>query len=99
MTKAFNAGVTMKKLILATVPVLMLAASTLSAQSTNASAQAQAQAQAQARTSEARIAAAMAAAARANIPESLIENKRAEGEAKGVASERIATAVEARLSA
>jgi len=90
----------MKKLILATVPVLMLAASTLSAQSTSgsASAQAQAQAQSQSRTPEARIEAAMAAAARANIPESLIENKRAEGEAKGVARERIAAAVEARLT-
>ncbi|MCI0435793.1 MAG: hypothetical protein L0271_19450 [Gemmatimonadetes bacterium] len=54
---------------------------------------------AQARTAQARIDAALAAAAQANVPVSLIESKIAEGEAKGVAQERIAAAVEARVAA
>ncbi|MBI4472909.1 MAG: hypothetical protein HY646_09590 [Acidobacteria bacterium] len=62
--------------------------------------QAQAQAQTQATaTAEARIDSAMEAAARANIPVSLLKSKVAEGEAKRVPKERIASAVEARLSA
>jgi hypothetical protein len=41
----------------------------------------------------------MDAAAEARIPTSLLANKVAEGEAKGIPGDRIATAVEARLSA
>ncbi len=48
---------------------------------------------------EARIAAALSAAAKAGIPASLLESKVAEGEAKGVPQDRIASAVEARLHA
>jgi hypothetical protein len=57
------------------------------------------QAEAGLATPEARIAAAMDAAAEARIPTSLLANKVAEGEAKGIPGDRIATAVEARLSA
>jgi hypothetical protein len=58
----------------------------------------QTQSGAAAGTPDARINAAMAAAARAQIPVSLLQNKVAEGEAKNVPRERIATAVESRLS-
>ena len=71
----------------------------LQAQNSSANATANAQAQAQARTPKARIDAAMQAAARARIPAALLESKVAEGEAKQVPQERIATAVEARLQA
>ncbi|MEX1184945.1 MAG: hypothetical protein WEF86_17205 [Gemmatimonadota bacterium] len=53
----------------------------------------------QARTPEARIEAAVQAAARANVPASLVRSKVAEGRAKNVPEERIASAVEARVSA
>jgi hypothetical protein len=59
--------------------------------------QAQSQGQAQARTPRARIDAALSAAAEAKIPAELIKSKVAEGEAKRVPPERIATAVEARV--
>ena len=52
---------------------------------------------AEAQTVEERIEAAMARAQDAGIPVSLLESKRAEGQAKGVPMDRIATAVEARL--
>ena len=48
-------------------------------------------------TPEERIEAAMAGAREAGIPVSLLESKRAEGQAKGVPMDRIATAVESRL--
>lgn len=83
------------KFFAALVPALMLAPVTLTAQSAGANAAGQAQAQ----TPDARIEAAVAAAARANIPSALIESKIAEGQAKGVAKERIAAAVEARVNA
>jgi hypothetical protein len=51
------------------------------------------------RSATARINAALAAAVKAGIPASLLESKVAEGEAKGVPTERIAGAVEARLDA
>lgn len=51
-----------------------------------------------AQTPEARIEAALAAAAEARIPVELIESKIAEGKAKGVAMNRLAAAVEARLA-
>jgi hypothetical protein len=86
----------MKKLLWATFLAMLLAGS-LSAQS--AAGTATAQGQTQPRTPDARIEAAMTAAARADIPASLLENKRAEGEAKGVPQERIATAIETRLAA
>jgi hypothetical protein len=50
-------------------------------------------------SSEARVQAALEAAATAGIPVSLLDSKVAEGRAKGVPMERIATAVEARLVA
>jgi hypothetical protein len=83
------------KLLVMMVPALLLAPASLSGQSAEASATAQARA----RTPQARIDAAMAAAGRADVPTSLIESKIAEGEAKGVALERIAAAVEARVAA
>jgi hypothetical protein len=52
---------------------------------------------AEAQTAEERIEAAMARAQAAGIPVSLLESKRAEGRAKGVPMDRIATAVETRL--
>jgi hypothetical protein len=48
---------------------------------------------------QARIDAALTAATRAGVPASLLERKVAEGEAKGVAMDRIAAAVEQRLEA
>lgn len=48
-------------------------------------------------TAEARIEAALAAAVEAGIPTSLLDSKIAEGKARGVAMERVAAAVEARL--
>lgn len=62
-------------------------------------AQARADAQARLQNPEARIAAALDAAASANVPRALIESKVAEGRAKQVPEDRIATAVEARLEA
>src|SRR5688572_27753283 len=87
------------KLFISMMSAALLAPAALQAQSAAASATAQAQAQAQAKTPKARIDAAMHAAARANVPASLLESKVAEGEAKRVPQERIATAVEARLQA
>ena len=50
-------------------------------------------------SAQARIDAAMQAAAKAKIPASLVQSKVAEGEAKHVPPQRIATAVEARVEA
>jgi len=50
-------------------------------------------------TAQARIDAALSAAAQAGVPGSLLERKVDEGEAKGVAMDRIAAAVEQRLEA
>lgn len=61
--------------------------------------QAQTQTQSQAKAPHARIDAALQAAAEANIPASLLRSKIAEGEAKRVPEERVATAVEGRLRA
>jgi hypothetical protein len=60
--------------------------------------QTQAQVQAEAQTPQARIDAALAAAARTDIPVALLSNKVAEGRAKRVPPDRIAAAVEARLT-
>lgn len=62
-------------------------------------AQGQAQSQTQATTPQARIDAAVHAAAEAKLPTTLLTNKVAEGEAKHVPPDRIATAVEARFKA
>jgi len=62
-------------------------------------AQAQPQDQSPQKGAQARIDAAIHAAAEAKIPTSLLTNKVAEGEAKHVPAERIATAVEAKLRA
>ncbi|HZI29989.1 MAG TPA: hypothetical protein VFD64_17590 [Gemmatimonadaceae bacterium] len=94
-------AINMKSLMAALV--MLLAPSTMFAQDGSAQEQGQAQAQgqgagrAQAQTPEARIDAAMNAAAEAKIPLSLVKSKVAEGEAKRVPQERIATAVEARV--
>lgn len=80
----------------AAVNALLLAPTLATAQGANATAQAQAEAQA--RTPQARIDAALNAAAEAKIPAELIRSKVAEGEAKRVPPERIATAVEARVT-
>lgn len=89
-----------KTLTMAVMAVLALPAA-LAAQGAGRGAEvsAQAQAQAQAQTPEARLAAAFEAAANANVPRALIESKIAEGRAKQVPEDRIATAVEARLEA
>jgi len=52
---------------------------------------------AQAQTPEERIEVAMASARQAGIPVSLLESKRAEGQAKGVPMDRIASAIQTRL--
>jgi hypothetical protein len=94
-------AITVKSLMAALV--MLLAPSTMFAQDGSAQEQGQAQAQgqgtgqAQAQTPQARIDAAMSAAAEAKIPLSLVKSKVAEGEAKRVPQERIATAVEARV--
>ena len=77
------------------VPTMLLAPVMLRAQSGSAAAQSQAQGQAQ--TPQVRIDAALSAAAKANVPAELVKSKIAEGEAKHVPPERIATAVEARV--
>jgi len=85
----------MKIRMFATVIVLGLALPvSVTAQSAVGSATAGAAVQ----TPEARIEAALASAAEAGIPMALIESKIAEGKAKGVAMERLAAAVEARLA-
>lgn len=78
------------------VPAMLLMPAALHAQ--DAGAAAQGDAQAQARTPQARIDAALSAAARANVPVELVKSKVAEGEAKRVPPERIAAAVEARVT-
>ena len=90
---------TMKSKMTSGLVMLLLIAPVLGAQETDdrVQGQAQGQSQTQARTPQARIDAAMAAAAQANVPVELIKSKVAEGEAKRVPPERIATAVEARV--
>lgn len=103
---------TMKPRVLAALAQMALAPALLTAQESVTSApstvrlqaqgqsQAQAQGQSQAQASqgaEARINAALTAAATAGVPADLVRSKIAEGEAKGVARERIAVAVEARV--
>jgi hypothetical protein len=78
------------------VPTMLLMPAALRAQ--GGSAAVQGEAQVQARTPQARIDAALSAAARANVPAELVRSKIAEGEAKRVPPERIAAAVEARVT-
>lgn len=87
-----------KTLTIAMMAVVAMPAA-LAAQGAGRGAEVSAQAQAQAQTPEARLAAAFEAAASANVPRALIESKIAEGRAKQVPEDRIATAVEARLEA
>jgi hypothetical protein len=84
------------KMIAVFVPMMLMASNVVPAQEPDA--QGQAQSQSQARTPQARIDAAVSAATEAKIPVELIRSKVAEGEAKRVPMERIAAAVEARLS-
>jgi hypothetical protein len=86
----------MKSTMMAVLVPMLLVPAALRAQS--ASAAAQGQGQAQAGTPQARIDAAMSAAAKANVPAELVKSKVAEGEAKRVPPERIAAAVEARVT-
>lgn len=79
------------------IAALALAPLTVTAQTTDVRSTTRAQGQAQAGSAQARIDAAMEAAAQANVPTSLLASKVAEGRAKNVPQERIATAVEARL--
>src|SRR5688572_19739568 len=85
---------TTTKVVMLAALVMLATPATMAAQ---ASTQAQGQGTAQAQTPQARIDAAMGAAAEAKIPLSLVKSKVAEGEAKRVPPERIATAVEARV--
>jgi len=85
-----------KRILIAAVPVMLLAPMVVSGQS--AETQATSQTKSETRTPQARIDAALSAAAKANIPAELLKSKVAEGEAKRVPPERIATAVEARLT-
>ena len=86
----------MKSVMLAMlVPTLVLAPA-LHAQG-GGSAGAQGQANGQAQTPQARIDAALSVAAKANVPAELVKSKIAEGQAKHVPPERIATAVEGRV--
>lgn len=78
------------------VPTILLVPTMLRAQGSSAAGQGQAQGQAQ--TPQARIDAALSAAVRANVPTELVKSKIAEGEAKRVPPDRIATAVEARVT-
>ena len=86
------------------VPTMLALPAALRAQSGSAATQSQTQSHAQTqtpgqtRTPQARIDAALSAAARANVPTELLKSKVAEGEAKHVPPERIATAVEARAT-
>ncbi|MHB1222822.1 MAG: hypothetical protein ACYC2G_02060 [Gemmatimonadaceae bacterium] len=84
---------TMKSMMVALMPAMLLAPAVLGAQAAGA-----ARAQTQARTPQARIDAALGAAARADVPVELVRSKVAEGEAKRVPQERIAAAVEARVT-
>lgn len=77
------------------VPALLFVPAALRAQGGSVAAQGQAQGQAQ--TPQVRIDAALSAAAKANVPAELVKSKIAEGEAKHVPAERVATAVEARV--
>jgi len=84
----------MKSTMMAVLVPLLLVPAALRAQGASAAAQGQAQAA----TPQARIDAAMSAAAKANVPAELVKSKVAEGEAKRVPPERIAAAVEARVT-
>ncbi len=77
--------------------ILMLVFAPAAVQAQSTSAAGAASAAAQATTPQARIDAAMQTAVQAGIPTSLLESKVSEGKAKGVAMERVAAAVEARL--
>ncbi len=103
-----KANATKSTMMALLVPTMLLVPAALRAQSGSAAqdqsqshqsqVQAQGQAQGGARTPQARIDAALSAAAKANVPAKLLESKIAEGEAKHVPPERIATAVEARVT-
>lgn len=69
----------------------------VTANAQEAEANTQAATEAEAQTTDARIEAVLSTATEAGIPVSLLESKIAEGNAKGVAADRIASAVEARL--
>ncbi|HEX7980040.1 MAG TPA: hypothetical protein VF461_15630 [Gemmatimonadaceae bacterium] len=82
------------------VPAMLLVPTVLRAQGGGVAAQGQTQSQAQvqAQTPQARIDAALSAAAKANVPVELVKSKIAEGEAKRVPPDRIASAVEKRVT-
>jgi hypothetical protein len=84
-----------RKRLIVIVTVLLLAPLGVAAQGSEASATGRATADAA--TPQARIQATLETALEAGIPRELLESKIEEGQAKGVAMERIAAAVEARL--
>ena len=89
-----NANAMKSTMMAVLVPTMLLVPAVVRAQSGSVAAQGQAQAQAP----QVRIDAALSAAAKANVPAELVKSKIAEGEAKHVSPERIATAVEARVT-
>ena len=88
----------MKATMMAVLVPAMLTVPTVARAQSGVAAQGQVQGQAQVQTPQARIDAALSAAAKANVPVELVKNKIAEGEAKHVPQERIASAVEARVT-
>lgn len=91
----------MKSRFSVVLPALLLAAVPLAAQSgsgTSQPSQATPDTTPQSGSAQARIDAAMQAAVKANVPTSLLQSKISEGQAKQVAADRIAAAVEARLN-
>lgn len=80
------------------VPAMLITPMVVRAQNGGVAAQGQSQTQAQAQTPQARIDAALSAAAKANVPVELVKSKIAEGEAKRVPPDRIASAVEKRVT-
>lgn len=81
------------------IAALALVPAAVAAQSGQGEARGQNEAAARGADPDARIQAALRAAAEARIPTSLLESKIREGEAKGVAREQVAAAVEERLEA
>jgi hypothetical protein len=95
--KTMNTKPLMAALVMLLTPSTIFAQDEPAQEQGKAQAQGQGSGQAQAQTPQARIDAAMNAAAEAKIPLSLVKSKIAEGEAKHVPQDRIATAVEARV--
>jgi hypothetical protein len=85
------------ELFMMLIALATLLPTALDAQAAGARAQSQTQGQAQGKTPQARIDAALQTAARARVPVALLQSRVAQGEARKIPPERIASAVEARL--